>query len=86
MKLKSSFITQDVDGKQIMVCVSSAEFNGMVKSNATAAFIIDLLKTDTSREDIISAMLEKYDAPEERIASDVDMVISKLREINAIEE
>ena len=41
MKLKDSFITQDIDGAQFMVTVGEASFTGIVKSNKTAAFIVD---------------------------------------------
>lgn len=39
MKLKESFITQEMDGEQIMVAAGGG-FAGMVRSNATAAFIV----------------------------------------------
>ena len=39
MKLKSDFITQEIDGTQFLVAVGGESFNGIVKSNATAAFI-----------------------------------------------
>lgn len=86
MKLKDSFITYVSDGQQIMVDASAKSFVGLVRSNETAAFIIDLLKTDTTAEKIISAMCEKYDAPAEKIAMDVKAVLSKLSSIGALNE
>ena len=41
MKLKSTFITHTTDGEQLMIS-SDGKFNGMVRSNRTAAEIIDL--------------------------------------------
>lgn len=84
MKLKSSFVTQDMDGEQIMV-EAGGGFSGMVRSNATAAFIVDCLKTDTNREAILDAMCAKYDAPREFMAEDVDMVLAKLKNIGALD-
>ncbi len=86
MKLKRNYITQDVGDSQIMVATGETNFNGMVKSNKTAAFIIDCLRTETTREEIVEKMLEKYDATADVIGSDVDKVISELRKIGAIEE
>ena len=40
MKLKKNFVTQDVGDSQVMVSTGRTDFNGMVKSNKTAAFII----------------------------------------------
>lgn len=85
MKLKENFITQEMDGEQIMVAAGGG-FAGMVRSNATAAFIVDCLKTDTTREAILDAMEKKYDAPRQVMADDVDMVIGNLRKIGALDE
>ena len=61
-------------------------FAGMVRSNATAAFIVDCLKTGTTKEAILDAMEKKYDAPRKVMADDVDMVITNLRKIGALDE
>lgn len=84
MKLKANFITQEMDGEQIMVATGGA-FAGMVRSNATAAFIVDCLKNETTREAILDAMGQKYDAPREVMAADVDMVLGNLRRIGALD-
>lgn len=85
MKLKENFITQEMDGEQIMVAAGGG-FAGMVRSNATAAFIVDCLKTGTTREAILDTMEKKYDAPREVMAADVDMVLTNLRKIGALDE
>ena len=86
MKLKKNFVTQDVGDSQVMVSTGRTDFNGMVKSNKTAAFIINCLKTDTTKDEIVNKMLEKYDTSEEVISRDVDKVLESLRKIGAIEE
>lgn len=85
MKLKDDFISYESDGERILVSASGA-FGGLARSNKTASFIIDCLKEDTTPDAIVSLMLQKYDAPREIIAADVEKIISKLREIDAIEE
>lgn len=80
MKLKDTFVTQEMDGEQVMV-----GFAGMVRSNATAAFIIDQLKTETTKEAILDAMCKKYDAPRAVMAEDVDMVLNNLKKIGALD-
>ena len=85
MKLKDEFIIQNIGDTQVMVSMSGSDFNGVVKSNKTAAQIINMLIKGTTRDEIISAMLEQYDAPRDLISSDVDKVISQLRGIGAIE-
>lgn len=85
MKLKDGFITYEISGDHYTVPVGNQSFAGLVKSNATAAFVIEMLKNDTSAEEITKALFEKYDAPMDVIRKDVDNVINKLREIDAIE-
>lgn len=84
MKLKETFVTQNMDGEQIMVSADGG-FSGMVRSNATAAFIIDQLKRNTTRDAILDAMEQKYDASREVMAKDVDMVLNNLRKIGALD-
>ena len=85
MKLKSTFITHKSGDEQLMVSVGGG-FSGMVRSNSTAADIIDLLSEETTREDILLSMLEKYDATREQVERDVDKIIASLRQIGAIDE
>ena len=85
MKLKSTFITHNSGGEQLMIS-AGGDFSGMVRSNSTAAAIINMLKSDTTREELIGGMLEIYDATEEQIARDVDRVLEALRGIGAIDE
>lgn len=86
MKLKDGFVTHEMGGEQIMVATGSANFSGLVRANPTAAFIVDCLKEETTREAIIDTMLKRYDASADVITADVDMVIGKLRSIGALDE
>lgn len=86
MKLNENFLTQDIDDTQVMVATGDADFSGIVRSNQTAAEIVDLLKEETTRDEVVDKMCAKYDAPKETIAEDVDMVIATLRKIGAITE
>ena len=86
MKLKDGFITYETGEEQVMVAAGRVRFSGLVRSNRTAAFIINALKTETTQEAIVAAMLEKYDAPRDVIARDVEKVIEQLKSIDAIQE
>lgn len=86
MKLKSNFITQDIDDTQFLVPVGGEAFSGIVRSNETAAFIVDCLKEETTEDAIVDKMCAQYDAPREVIAADVKEILATLRSIHAIEE
>ena len=86
MKLKNNFITHEIGDDQIMIATGNTDFNGMVKSNKTAAFIINCLKEDTTKEEIISRMMSKYDEDKKIIEADVDKILNVLYEIDAVEK
>ena len=86
MKLKKQFVTKDIGDTQVMVAVGGAAFSGVVRSNSTAAFIVDLLKEETTKEKIVAAMLDRYEVPAEKASSDVEKVLDTLRGIGALDE
>ena len=86
MKLKDGFVTHEMGGEQIMVATGSANFSGLVRSNPTAAFIVDCLKEETTKEQVVEKILAKYVVAAEVAAADVDKIVAKLRSINALDE
>ena len=86
MKLNKQFVTKDMGDSQVMVAVGGAAFSGVVRSNRTAAYVVDRLKEDTTEDDIVAAMLKKYDVSEEKARADVRKVLDTLRSIGALDE
>ena len=86
MKLKPEFIAQNIEDTQFLVSVAQDGFSGIIRSNPTAAFIVDMLKEPVTQEEIVEAMCSKYDADREMIAGDVARVLGILRRIGALEE
>jgi len=86
MKLKDNFITYEEDGEHLTIPTGGSAWNGLIRSNKTAGFIVECLKEDTTEDAIIEKMLEKYDAPREMIASDVAKILAKLRSVGALDE
>ncbi len=86
MKLKEGFITHKTGGEHITVSAGGSRFNGLIRSNGTAGFIVECLKKNTTEEAIVEKMLAKYEAPREVIAADVARVLANLREIGALDE
>lgn len=88
MRLKDTFVTQDIGGVQMMIPVGkSAElFKGYITNNETAAFIVDQLKIETTKEKLISALLDEYEVEADMAAVAVDYVIDNLNKIQALEQ
>lgn len=85
MKLNNEFITREMDNQQFMIS-ASGKFSGLVRSNKTAAFIVDCLANDTTEDEIVQKMLAKYNAPEDIIRKDVKKILDTLRRIGALDE
>lgn len=88
MKLRDGFITYNSGSEQIMVAAGAASdvFRGMVRSNETAAFIIDCLGSEISLEELTDKLTQRYDAPREIISRDLQKVLATLRNIGALDE
>jgi hypothetical protein len=87
MKLKKGFITHTIQSTQVMVAAGSAAgtFNGIVRSNETAAFIVDCLKEETTEEDIVKRLTDTYEVDTDKAQNDVHNIIEKLKQIGAVE-
>ena len=86
MKLKDSFLTHNTDGEQILISTDTKQFSGLVRSNRTAAEIVDCLKNETSKDAIVEKMLDEYDVERERVEADVEKILQTLKSIGALDE
>ena len=86
MKLNHDFILHSVGEETLLVPTAQAPFHGLVQGNKTVDFIMNCLLKDTDEEQILSLMKEKYDGDEADMRADIADVITKLREIGALDE
>ena len=85
MKLRQEFVAHESNGESILVSTGDNGFVGMVRGNKTLGAILEMLKDETTEEQIVAGMKKRFDAPEEAIRRDVVKAIAKLREIGAID-
>ena len=85
MKLKDDFITYDTESESLLVPAGTARFSGLVKGNRTLGVILEMLKTDTSEAEIVSALEAKFDAPAGAIERDVRKALTELKKIGALD-
>ena len=86
MRLRSEFLTHKNGTEAFIIPTEKAEFSGLVRGNKAFGDVIDLLKTDTTEDEIVRAMLAKYDAPEQTIRQDVRKGLDALRSAGALSE
>ena len=82
MKVKSGYILREVAGNYLVVAVGeeAMDFNGLITTNETGAFLWNKLSSDISEQELVSAMLVEYDIDEETASADISSFISKLKE------
>lgn len=88
MRLKYKFIVRNVAGQTVALAVGedNKHFNGMIKLNSVGEYIFKLLENDTSYENIISSLTEKYDVSEEEAKISVSSYLDTLRKNDLISE
>lgn len=87
MKLKDGLLRHEIMGEAMLVPTGkiSETFNGIVKGNETAGFILKLLQDEHTQEELVQAVLEEYDAQEEIVKEDVARVLSELENAGLLE-
>ena len=85
MKLNPNYIVHKTETETVLVPLGGSPLTGIGRGNATLGELLSLLEQEITEEDLIAAMLARYDAPENVIAADVRNVLAQLREIGAID-
>ena len=62
------------------------KLGGALLLNPVSAFVWEKLQTPVTREELLAAILERYQVDPEKAASDLDMLLAKLKEFDVIEE
>ena len=85
MKLKEEFIVHNIGEETLLVPTAEALFHGLVQGNKTVDVILNCLVKDTTEEEILAVMKERFDGDEADMREDIADVIAQLRKIGAID-
>ena len=88
MKIKSGFIMREIAGDYIVVPTGKAaiDFNGLITVNETGMFLWNLLKDDTTEDELVNKMLEEFDIDRETASADVREYIDNMRAAKILED
>ena len=88
MKLKAGIIMEKAGDGFIAVATGEASrsFNGFIRNNKTADFIFRQLVEERTEEQLVEALLEKYDVTREIAERDVKAVIEKIRSVGILDD
>lgn len=87
MKLKTGVILTKTDDTYVAVAAGEAgrSFNGMIKLNATAAFILEKLREDSTVDSLVQAVTDEYEVTAEEAKSSVVRVVDMMKDTGLIE-
>lgn len=88
MRLIDGHILRQVHGNTVLIPPPEKNigFNGMVVLNHTGEFVCKMLKENTAKESIVSALAQEYDVDTDVAREDLERFLSELYSCNMIEE
>ena len=86
MKLNSGFLMHDDGDQKLLVSTGATKFSGLVRSNPTAGFIISCLEHETTEDEIVAKMQEKWEVSDEIARRDVQKIVKQLKGIGAVSD
>ncbi|MBQ8934105.1 MAG: PqqD family protein [Lachnospiraceae bacterium] len=89
MKLKGDFelIQKDEFEKEVIAHGEAEERLGnILRSGETTNYIFQFLMEDTTEDEVVKKMTETFEAPEDQIREDVEMIVRGLRTLGFLEE
>lgn len=88
MRLKYDFAVRDIMGEYVMVPLGEGalKFAGMISTTETGALLVEALKQDITREELLRRMLAEYDVDEQTALADLEEFLQTLRKLNLLTE
>lgn len=88
MKIVPGFELVNIAGDYMLIPVGENvdAFSGTLVLNGVSAFIIDKLRDDINKEDLVQLVLNEYDVDRETAQTDVEEMIGELINMGVIYE
>lgn len=80
MRLTEGHILRKVHGNTVLVPPPDREigFNGMIALNHTGEFVCRMLRDETDKETLITALAREYGEETDRVSADLDAFLGEL--------
>ncbi len=88
MKIKDGFMLRQFGDDYIVVAVGdeSEDFNRLITINSVGEFIYNTLKVETSFDELVSAMLNKYEVSEDVAKRDAEAFVTNLKAAGLLDD
>ncbi len=86
LKIKEGFVLKNIADNYVVVSVGegNVDFNSMITTNETGAFLWEIIEKGATKEDLVKAVLAEYDVEEAIVIADVERFIQKLSDKNIL--
>ena len=87
MKIKDGFMLRQFGEDYIVVAVGddAEDFNKLITLNSVGAYIYNLLNNDMTYEEIVFAVLDKYDADRKTVENDINIFLADAKKAGLID-
>ncbi len=87
MKIKEGFILREIGGELVVIATGdlSRDFNGTIILNKSGRFLWEMLQKGCDADDMVNALLNKYDIDEAKARIDTITFINKIDGANLFE-
>lgn len=87
MKIKEGFLLRSVAGRTVVITDGDTlNLNLMIGLNDTGKFLWELLKKDSTAEELKAALMEEYDVTDSIAEKDVQTFVENLKKNSFLEE
>ena len=88
MRLKDDFILHNTGDDFVIIATGEVakNFNGMIKLNNMGGEIVTLLKNEITEEEVVKAIVDKYEVDYDTAKEDITNLLSSLRKVGIIVE
>ena len=88
MKIAPGFEVVNIANDYLLVPLGEQmdKFNGTVILNEVSAFILNQLKAELTKEELVRLLMNEYDVSLETAQADVDKAVEQMKEIGIIHE
>lgn len=87
MRRKDDFLMHEVDGESILVPLGSqvVDMNGLITMNSTGSFVWSLLDLDRSEDELVVAVIERFDVDIERASADIRAFLDEISRMGLLQ-
>ena len=88
MKLKNGMVMEKSGEDYVTVATGEAgkTSNGLIRNNKTADFLFRELLNERTEDELVQALLQKYDVPEELARTDVRRIVGIIRDAGLLDD